>query len=177
MTTHTTILQPMWASTRTFTHSHWSWSSIIPYLLPHPFTIHDILPVQFTCLTVFFHNLSKFSLVYLLALHPPLHTPYISSPTIDLYLELLCCSLSSHIYLTIFSTASWSATSFSFLTGQVALPCNILLCTQLLYNLPHHQWYILIGKQWYLLPEFIPSSSNFGLHSCIIIFIYTQHVT
>ena len=36
--------------------------------------------VQFMCMTVFFHNLSKFSLVYLLAWHPPLHTPYISSP-------------------------------------------------------------------------------------------------
>jgi len=42
----------------TFTHSHLSWSSIIPYL-PHPSTtIHGILTVQSTCLTVFFHNLS-----------------------------------------------------------------------------------------------------------------------
>jgi len=41
-----------------------------------------------------------------------------------------------HIYLTILISASWSATSFSFLTGQVSLPCNILLCTQLLYRLP-----------------------------------------
>jgi len=39
----------------TFTHSHQSWSSVIPYLLPPSITI---LPVQFTCLTVFFHNLS-----------------------------------------------------------------------------------------------------------------------
>jgi len=31
-------------------------------------------------LTVFFHNLSKFSLVCILSWHPPLHTPYISSP-------------------------------------------------------------------------------------------------
>jgi len=29
-----------------------------PYLLPPSTTIHGILPVQFTCLTVFFHNLS-----------------------------------------------------------------------------------------------------------------------
>jgi len=34
---------------------------------------------QCTCLTVFFHNLSMFSLVYLLAWHPSLHIPYISS--------------------------------------------------------------------------------------------------
>jgi len=56
----------------TFTHSHLSWSSII--------LIHGILPLQFACLIVFFHNLSKFSLVYLFACNPPLHTPYISSP-------------------------------------------------------------------------------------------------
>jgi len=38
------------------THSHLSWSSIIPYLLPPSVMIHDILSVQFTCLTVLFHN-------------------------------------------------------------------------------------------------------------------------
>ena len=32
----------------TFTHSHLSWSSIIPYLLPPSTTIYAILPVQFT---------------------------------------------------------------------------------------------------------------------------------
>ena len=65
----------------TFTHSHLSSSSIIPYLLPPSIMIHG--SVQFTCLTVFLHNLSqisKFSLVYLLAWHPPLHTTYVSSP-------------------------------------------------------------------------------------------------
>jgi len=41
-----------------------------------------------------------------------------------------------HIHLTILISARWSATSFSFLTGQVSLPCSILLCTQLLYSLP-----------------------------------------
>jgi len=41
----------------TFTHSHLSWSSIIPYLLSPSITIHGILPVQFMQLTVFFHNI------------------------------------------------------------------------------------------------------------------------
>ena len=41
----------------TITHSHLSWSSIIPYLLHPSNTIHGILPVQSTCRTVFFHNL------------------------------------------------------------------------------------------------------------------------
>jgi len=42
----------------TFTHSHLSWSSIVTNLL-HPSNMtHGILPVQFVCLTGFFHNLS-----------------------------------------------------------------------------------------------------------------------
>jgi len=42
----------------TFTHSHLSWSSLIPYLQPQSIMIHGIFPVQSTCLTVVFHNLS-----------------------------------------------------------------------------------------------------------------------
>jgi len=60
----------------TFTYSHLSWSLVIPYLLLPSNMIHGILPVQFTCLSF---PQSPFSLVYLLAWHPPLHTPYISS--------------------------------------------------------------------------------------------------
>jgi len=56
----------------TFTHSHLSWSSVVPYLLHPSTTIHGILPVHSTHLAIFLHNLSKFSLVYLLAWHPPL---------------------------------------------------------------------------------------------------------
>jgi len=148
-----------------FTCSHLSRSSVIPYLLSPSITIHGFLPVQFTCLTVFFHNLCPFSLVYLLAWHPRLHTPYVSSPNhcllftarahtvatcfavvrrlcclilvslSTLYLEL-SCSFMPHIHLTILIFAHGSTTSFSFLMGQVSLPCNILLCTQLLYNPP-----------------------------------------
>jgi len=58
----------------TFTHSHLSWSSIIPYLLPPSCSVYvpdSLFPL----------SLSKFSLVYLLAWHSPLHTPYISSPS------------------------------------------------------------------------------------------------
>jgi len=87
--THTTVIrlygfcpgQSGWmVPEETFTHLHLSWSSVIPYLLHPSTTIHDILPVQSTCRTVFPQSLSKFSLVYLLAWHPPFHTPYISSP-------------------------------------------------------------------------------------------------
>ena len=60
----------------TFTHSNLSWSSIILYQYDprHPpcsIYVPDSLFAQ---------RLSKSFLVYLLAFHPPLHTPYISLP-------------------------------------------------------------------------------------------------
>jgi len=58
------------------------------------------------------------------------------TPSLNPLLGILSCSFKSHIHLTILISARWSATSFSILTGQVSLPCNILLRTQLLYNLP-----------------------------------------
>ena len=51
-------------------------------------------------------------------------------------LGTLSFTLVSHIYLTILISARWSATSFSFLTGQVSLLRNTLLRTQLLHSLP-----------------------------------------
>ena len=65
--------QPFYGSLEIFTHPHLLWSSVIPNLLPLSITIHGILPVQFTCLIVF-STISKFSLVYLLAWHPQLHS-------------------------------------------------------------------------------------------------------
>ena len=118
-----------------------------------PFTmIHSIPFIQFTCLTVF-----------LFVLDPLFHTPCISSPnhifsfrsTCPYHRSLFCCNTNASIpnlslsapYLEICQLnathppdhshlCSLSATSFSFLTGQVPLPCNMLLRTQLLYNLP-----------------------------------------
>ena len=85
-------------------------------------------------------------------------------------------SLTPHIHLTILISARWSATTFSFLTGQVSLPCNMLLLTQLLYKpSSHNQRHVLIGKQWYQLSELIPTNSNSGLHSCISISIHTHY--
>jgi len=59
---------------------------------------------------------------------------YLISP--NPLLGIVSCSFTPHIYLTILISAGWSATSFSFLMGQVSLPCNILLLTQPVYNLP-----------------------------------------
>jgi len=56
----------------TFTHSHLSQPLVIPYLLHPPIMIHSILPVQFTCLTVFFHNRSP-SFLWSTSGHGTLH--------------------------------------------------------------------------------------------------------
>ena len=61
-----------------------------------------------------------------------------STPSLSLssLLGRLSLSLRPHIHLTILISARWSATTLSLLTGQVSLPCNMLLRTELLYNLP-----------------------------------------
>ena len=65
--THTTVLQlfgfcpgqPGWASTSRNIHPLTLIMVINhPYLLPPSTTIHGILPIQSTCFTVFYHNLS-----------------------------------------------------------------------------------------------------------------------
>jgi len=85
---HTTVLrlprfcqgQPKWAGTRmNITHSHLSWSSVVPYLLHPSITVHDILPVQFMCLAVFFHNLSP-SFLWSTSWPGTLHFMYHTSP-------------------------------------------------------------------------------------------------
>ena len=40
-------------------------------------------------------------------------------------LGILSCSFTPHIHLTILISAHWSASTFSFLMGQVSLPCKI----------------------------------------------------
>jgi len=72
----------------TFTHSHMSWSSIVPYLL-HPSNMTDgFLPVQSMCPTVFFHNLCPsflWSTSWPGTLHFKLHT--FLHPTIVFFLQ------------------------------------------------------------------------------------------
>ena len=69
----------------TFTHSHLSWSSIIPICFLH-------------LLRSMASSLFKFSLVYLLAWHHSLHTLYISSPnyclcsTCPYHHNMFCCN-------------------------------------------------------------------------------------
>ena len=49
----------------------------------------------------------------------------------------------NHIILI---SARWSVNSFCFFTGHVSLPCNIQLCTQLVYNLNSGFWTVI----WYI---------------------------
>jgi len=98
------------------THTCRGQSLIVPYLLPPSIMIHGILPVQFTCLTVFAQSLSKFSLVYLLTWHPPLHTPYISSSN-------HCCLFAAHSHII--------ATCFAV----VPRLCHLILVSLLTLNL------------------------------------------
>jgi len=149
--------------------------------------------------SLFAQSLSKFSLVYPLVWHPPPHTSHIPHPTTILPSQHMAApsqpTPSQHRNQS--QSLSQLPTQNSILqsnathpsdhshrrllrchptlspTDQVSLPCNTPPRTQPLHNLPLT---ILIGKQWYQLPEFIPSNSNSGLYSCTIISIYTQHV-
>jgi len=97
-TTTTTVLRPFFRDypgdpvpEETFTHSHLSWSwTILCHLSPST-VIRGILPVQFTCLTVFLHNLSAspfWSTSWSETLHFILHT--FLHPIIFILLLLTC---------------------------------------------------------------------------------------
>jgi len=139
-------------SEETCTHSHLSWSSVIPYLLPLSITIHGILPVQLTCLTVFSHNLSPSFLSLGLAPSTSYSIHFFIQPlsslsstwryhhnlfsystkimssnpshSLNLLLTTLSRSLMPHIYLTILISTRWSATSFSFLKCHATFTHN-----------------------------------------------------
>jgi len=55
----------------------------------------------------------------------------IPSLSLNSLLRTLSFTLALHVHPTILISARWSATSFSFLTGQVSLPCSILLRTHI----------------------------------------------
>ena len=68
---------PRWAGSRRNIHPVYSWSSSNLYQLLPSTTIHSILPVQFTCLTILLHNLCLsplWSTSWSGALHLVLHT-------------------------------------------------------------------------------------------------------
>jgi len=139
-TTNTTIFTA-WndpgkpVSKETFTHSHLSWSSIILYQLPPSTMIHSILPVQFTCLTVFLPPSPLWSTSWSGTIHFILHTFLHSIIVFFLHTcphqrSLLCCSteiISSNPSLSLNSlhgTLSITLTPHIYLTILVCVCCN-----------------------------------------------------
>jgi len=144
-------------------------------------TIHIFLPVQFTCLTVFFCTTSLQVLFVLpLGLEPStsysIHffTQSLISfcNTCPYYRNLFCCSIEiCHLFLVFLSTLY-----FFHLTVLISLPTEVpyflslqarshfvqhtTLHTTAVQSPSHNQWHILVGKHLYQLPEFIPSNSN-----------------
>jgi len=111
------------------------------------------------CLTVFLHNLSPSPLAPSISYSIDFFNQSLSSfcNTWPYHHNLFCCSTeitSSNpnlsqlfIWNSIFCLNATHPSDhshlcplkchlFSFCTGKISLPCNILLCTQLLYNLP-----------------------------------------
>jgi len=134
--THTTVLwlsgfcpvQPGWAGTRRNIHPLTP-IVVISYLLPPFITIHGILPVQFTCLTVFFHNLSPSFTNHCLLFRAHAHTIATLFAVVLRLCHLLLVSLSTH-YLELYLLNVTHPSNHSRLCplmGQVSLPCNILL--------------------------------------------------
>jgi len=134
--THTTVLrlcgfclgQPGWAGTRrNITHSHSLWSSIIPICFLH--LLRSMASSLFNPSALqSFSTISKFSLVYLLAWHPLLHTQSLSSfrNTCPYHRNLFCCST-------------------EIMSSKLSLPLNSLLATLSCNFSPHIHLTILIS--------------------------------
>ena len=138
--------QPGYAGTRRNTHP------LTPILIiGHPLSSSSIYNDQWHPLCSFYvldsplvQPLSRSSLVFLLVLDPQLHTPYISSPNHHLLFAAhahtnAACSAAipmlCHLYLVSLSTDHYNSCSLKC-HHVFSLPCNMLLLTQLLYNLP-----------------------------------------
>jgi len=188
--THTTV---SWPSVRdypgepvpeeTFTHSHLSWSSTIPYQLPPSTMIHTIFPVQLMCLIVFCTT----SLQVLFGLSPGLEPPHFILHTFlhpFLLFAIRANNISTcftvilrlcHLILVYLSTLYLklyiylSVTHPSDHSRLCLLKCHLILfsyrpgLTSMQHTTSHtttvqspspYQWYIPIGKQWYQLPEY-----------------------
>ena len=147
--THHTHIQPFYSSLdfvqnnpgepvpeETFTHSHPSWSSNIPICFLHLQRSMASSLFNPRTLQSFPQSLSMFSLVYLLAWHPPLHTPYISSSS-----HCLLFATCAHTIATCFAVVS----TIEFMSSNPSLPLNSLLGTLSCSFTPHIHLTILIS--------------------------------
>jgi len=79
-----------------------------------------------------------------------------ASLSLNPLLGALSCSLMSHIPVTILICVCWSVTSFSFLMGQVSLPCNIVYlahncCT---ISMIYPYWWAVVPSVWIYFIQF-----------------------
>ena len=170
----------------TFTHSHLSlsassvycdlfnfhaWQSFCKsFLVYHLVWNSPLIPIHFftQSLSFFYNTLPHYHNLFCCSTEIMSSNPSLSLIAL---LGILSFTLISHIRLTILIAACWSATSFLSLQARFHFHATYYfshICCSPSYN----QWYIYIRKQWYQLPDFIPSKSNSGLHSCIIISIH-----
>jgi len=135
-------------------------------------------------------SLSKFSLVYLLAWHPPLHTLYISSPNHWLLFAAQVHTITAcfavilrlcHLILVSAQPFTWNsilqcnATHPSDHSHLFPLKCHLILLsygpcltsvqhttlhTTAVQSPSHYQWYVLIGKHWYQLLVFTTTTTT-----------------
>jgi len=89
-----------------------------PYLLPPSITIHGILPVQFTCMAVFFHNLSPSFLWSFSCLTPS------TSYSIHFFTQSLSCFHSTCSY-----HRNLLCCNTKIMSSNLSLPLNPLLGT------------------------------------------------
>jgi len=158
LTTTTTVLWPfVWdypgepVPEETFTQSHLSWSSInhplsatsiyYGYIASSLFNLRAWQSFCTTSLQDLFglpldlQPFVSYFIHFFFVQHMLYHCNLFRCNTVIYFQSLksllgtLSFTLMLHIHLTILISARWSATSFSFLTGQVSLPCNILLHT------------------------------------------------
>jgi len=185
-------IHPLWPLTPILAINHPLSSSSIFYDPWHP-------PCSIYMPDSLFHNLCPsflLSVSWAGTLHFILHTfQSLSSfcSTCPYHRNLLCCSTEIMLSNPSLSKLNLEGTLSCSLMPHIHLPAEVpphflsygpglsstqhtTLHTTAVQSSSHYQWCILFGKQWYQLPEFIPSNSNSGLNSCISISIFTQHV-
>jgi len=184
----------------TFTHSHSSWSSIIPVCFLHllqsmasslfnqcalqSFSTISLqvffgLPLGLVPSTSYSIHLFTQSLSSFRNTCPYNHnlfccsTEIMSSNTslpLNSLLGTPSCNFTPHIILPFSSLTSEVPPHFPFLQAILTSMQHTASHTTAVQSPSHCQWYILIGKQRYQLPEFIPSNSNFMLLKCMVLF-------
>ena len=105
--------------------------------------------------SLFPQSLSEFSLIYLLAWHPPLHNPYISSPD-------HCLLFTTHAHTMSFCwLGSFKSLAHSFCFFPFAMEITLMFPYACMVLLTIHMWSVLYPSLYF------SSLANVHLHQCI----------